>query len=100
MVDKAHGPDHTGDLSQSFLSTSGRAWIFRSAAALGLKHKAVFGTRDVLCCCHGLCSCEGLAKNYIEDKLLREGRASKGTTSISCIRVNAWVEGLESMASG
>jgi len=96
MVDKAH----TGDLSQSFLSASGHAWVCRGAAALGLKHKAIFGTRDVLCCCHGLCSCCGLAKkNHPEDNLLTEGRASRGTTCISCIGGNGWVEGPESMAA-
>lgn len=100
MTDKAPGPNHTRDVSQSFLSTFGHTWIFRSAAALGLKHSPIFGTRVVLCCYHGLCSCRGLARNYTEGKLLREGRASKGTTCTSCIRVQAWVEELESVASG
>lgn len=72
ITGKAHGPNHTRDLSQSFLSTFGHIWILRRVAALGLKHSPVFGTRDVLCCCHGLCSCHGLARNYTEDKLLRE----------------------------
>lgn len=75
-----------------FLSALGHT-DFRSAASLGLKHEAIFGTRAVLCCCRGLAK-----KNCIEDKLLKEGRASEGTACISWI----WMDQnwrLETMAA-
>lgn len=85
-------PEICPSCSSQLLATYGflEAWL----AALGLKHSPVFGTRDVLCCCHGLCSCHGLARSQTEDKLLREGRVSKGTSCTSCIKVQAWVEEL------